>query len=81
MQKDAQRVLGLDFKNINTAQGEERKERQKLRFRVAQVPNGQREPPKASLKGPLEDPTLSRVFSQDSQWVETFPPLQAFILT
>lgn len=35
MQEDAQRVLGLDFKNISTAQGEERKERQKLRFRVA----------------------------------------------
>ena len=35
MQKDVQRVLGLDFKNINTGQGEERKERQKLRLRVA----------------------------------------------
>ena len=35
MQKDVQRVLGLDFKNINIGQGEERKERQKLRLRVA----------------------------------------------
>lgn len=35
MQKDAQRVLGLDFKNIDTGQGEERRGRQKLRLRVA----------------------------------------------
>lgn len=48
---------------------------------VAQVPNRQRLPPNASLKGPFEDPMSSRVFSQDIQWVETFPPLLAFILT